>query len=161
MEFNRVILSAKCLSVIKNESRKARGTETGGPLVGYIAEGFLLVVADASGPGPRGRLERYSVTIDGEHAQKFCDQINQESEGLIDYVGDWHKHTGISLRPSNHDVSAMKIMADFELSPTRHPISLIYRKWPQALQIYVWDGSGFLARIQWTISARNVLTRSI
>jgi integrative and conjugative element protein (TIGR02256 family) len=151
MEFNRAILSAKCLAVIRTESGKARDTETGGPLVGYVSKDGTMVVADAGAPGPRAKLERYSVTIDGEHAQRFCGQINRESEGLMDYVGDWHKHTGISLRPSKQDVSAMKIMADFEFSPTRHPISLIYRKWPQALQIYVWDGSGGLTRIQWKI----------
>ena len=151
MEFDRVILTAKCLAFIRAESGIARGTETGGPLVGYVSKDRALVVADAGGPGPRAKLERYSVTIDGEQAQKFCDKICRESDGLMDYVGDWHKHTGISLRPSKQDVSAMRIMADFEFSPTRHPISLIYRKWPQALQVYVWDGSGALARIPWTI----------
>ena len=159
MEFDRVILLPKCLSVIRAESRKARCLETGGPLVGYIAKGGVLVVADAGGPGPKARQERFSVTIDGEHAQKFCDRSSRESDGKIDYVGDWHKHTGISLRPSEQDAFAMKTMADFEFSPTKHPISLIYRSWPQAFQVYVWDGSGSLRKIQSTIgSSKSPLT---
>jgi integrative and conjugative element protein (TIGR02256 family) len=155
MEFNRVILLPKCFSVIRTESRKARRVETGGPLVGYVAKGSVLVVADADGPGPKARLERFSVIIDGEHAQKFCDRSSRESDGRIDYVGDWHKHTGISLRPSEQDVFAMETMAKYEFSPTKHPISLIYRRLPQAFQVYVWDGSGSLKKIQSTIDPAN------
>jgi integrative and conjugative element protein (TIGR02256 family) len=147
MEFDRVILLPKCLSVIRAESRKARCVETGGPLVGYVTNDGELVVTDAAGPGPKAKLERYSVVIDGEHAQKFCNRISHESDGRIDYIGDWHKHTGFSLRPSEHDISAMKTMANFEFSPTKHPVSLIYRRLPPAWQVYVWDGSGSLIKI--------------
>jgi integrative and conjugative element protein (TIGR02256 family) len=155
MEFDRVILMPKCLSVIRVESRKARYVETGGPLVGYVAKGDVLVVTDADGPGPKAKMERFSVTIDGEHAQKFCDRSSRESGGNIDYIGDWHKHTGISLRPSEQDILAMKTMANFEFSPTKHPISLIYRRLPQAWQVYVWDGSGSLRKISSTIDPAN------
>jgi len=155
MEFNRVILLPKCLSVFRTESRKARCVETGGPLVGYVAKDGVLVVTDATGPGPKARLERFSVTIDGINAQKFCDRSRHASDGYIDYVGDWHKHPGISLRPSGQDVFAMKTMANFEFSPTKHPISLIYRSWPQALQVYVWDGSGSLIKISSKIDPAN------
>jgi integrative and conjugative element protein (TIGR02256 family) len=147
MKFDRVILLSKVLSLIGSESRKARGVETGGPLVGYVSEIGSLVVTDAIGPGPKARLERYSVTIDGEYAQRFCDRMSSLSDGRIDYVGDWHKHPGVSLNPSEHDVSAMRTMATFKFSPTRHPISLIYRRWPEAFKAYVWDGSGLLVRI--------------
>jgi len=155
MKFNRVILLPKCLSVIRTESRKVRRSETGGPLVGYVAQNGVLIVVDADGPGPKAKLERYSVTIDGEHAQKFCDRSNRESGGCIDYVGDWHKHTGFSLSPSGQDVFAMKTMANFKFSPTKHPISLIYRSWPQAFQVYVWDGSGSLVKILSTVDSAD------
>ena len=155
MEFNNVILLPKCLSVIKAESRKARCIETGGPLVGYVAKDGALVVVDANGPGPKARLERFSVTIDGQHAQEFCDQSSRESDGRIDYVGDWHKHPGFSLSPSGDDIFAMKTMANFKFSPTKHPISLIYRSWPQAFQVYVWDGSGSLIKISSVIDSTN------
>ena len=155
MKFNRIIILPKCLSVIKAESYKKLLVETGGPLVGYIT-GDDLVVADAAGPGPKARRERFSVTIDGEYAQKFCDRMSRESDGKIDYVGDWHKHTGISLRPSGQDVSAMKTMANFEFSPTKHPISMINRILPKAFQIYVWDGSGSLRKIS-SMTMRNQL----
>jgi len=47
----------------------------------------------------------------------------------------------------------MKTMAEFEFSPTKNPISLIYRLWPQALRVYVWDGSGSLLKISSTIAS--------
>jgi integrative and conjugative element protein (TIGR02256 family) len=147
MEFDHVILSPKCLRVIRAESRKSPAVETGGPLVGFLANDNTLVVTDAAGPGPQAKQERYSVLIDGAHAQKFCDHNRTQSNGYIDYVGDWHKHPGISLRPSGHDIAAIKTMAYFEHSPTKNPISLIYRRWPEAWQVYVWDGSGFLTKI--------------
>ena len=146
MEFNCAIVYPKCLSVIKLESRKARFFETGGPLVGCVKDGILLII-DATGPGPKALLEPFSVTIDGAYAQRFCDSLNFKSQGQIDYVGDWHKHPGVSLRPSSHDIVAMRTMANFEFSPTKHPVSLIYRRWPQSFVVYVWDGSGSLSKI--------------
>ena len=136
------------MAVIARESKNARGVETGGPLVGFLSAAGVLIVTDAAGPGPRAKHERYGITIDGKHAQEFCDRINFESEGRIDYVGDWHKHPGISLRPSEQDTLAMKTMAEFQFSPTRYPVSLIYRSWPRAWQVYFWDGSGGLKRIK-------------
>jgi integrative and conjugative element protein (TIGR02256 family) len=156
MLFERVILLPECLSVIRAESHKTRGIETGGPLVGYVDTGGTLVVANAAGPGPASTLERYSVTIDGKHAQEFCDQSLRESNGCTDYIGDWHKHTGLSLTPSRQDVIAMKTMAYFEFSPTKQPISLIYRSWPMAWQIYVWDGSGSLAKMPSKLARRKI-----
>lgn len=154
MEFDRVILLAKALAVIKAESRKARRVETGGPLVGYVTQDGVLIVVDATGPGPKARLESFSVTIDGAHAQKFCDRVYRETDGQSDYVGDWHKHPGISLRPSENDILAIKTMANFEFCPTKYPISLIYRSWPQAFKVYVWDGLGSLMKIPATVKSR-------
>lgn len=156
MKFDRILLSARCLSIIKNMSRKACCVETGGPLVGYIAN-RTLVATNAAGPGPRAKLQRYSVTIDGEHAQKFCDEMVRKSEGRIDYIGDWHKHTGFSLEPSDHDAIAMRTMATFEHSPTQNPISLIFRIWPQAFIVYVWDGTGTLKKMPSNIGRTMVI----
>lgn len=155
MRFEKVVILTKCLAVFKTESLKALGTETGGPLVGHIAQARILLVTDACGPGPRAKLERCSVTIDGAFAQKFCDRAFNESKGTTDYVGDWHKHTGLSLKPSKDDVAAMKLMADFQWSPTTHPISLIYRMWPRAFRVYVWDGSGSLEKMASSINPED------
>ncbi len=159
MKLKSVVISKACLSFFRSESLKAKSTETGGPLVGFVAENEILVIVDATGPGPRAILERFSVTIDGKHAQMFCDKIRQESNGRIDYVGDWHKHTGLSLSPSHDDVAAIKTMAHFEFSPTKQPVSLIYRDWPQALQVYVWNAGDTLVKIPWNICPEKMLER--
>lgn len=146
MDFDQVIISPKCFLVFRAESKKATRSETGGPLVGFI-ENRKLLVYDADGPGPRSIIEPYSVTIDGKYAQTFCDRALRESKGIIDYVGDWHRHTGFSLQHSDQDIAAMKLMAEFEYSPTKYPISIIYRNWPCRFKVYVWDGSGTLRAI--------------
>jgi integrative and conjugative element protein (TIGR02256 family) len=120
-----------------------------------VSEKKILIVTNATGPGPKARLEPYSVTIDGEHAQKFCDRMHSLSDGRVDYVGDWHRHPGLSLNPSEHDVSAMRTMAGFKFSPTKHPISLIYRKCPEKFKVYVWDGSDALSKIPAIIGFSN------
>ena len=135
--YRHVFVLDTCLDVIIAESKKVRFKETGGPLVGYISNDHALVITGATGPGPKAELSRYSVVIDGEFAQKFCDEMYSASSGKLDYVGDWHRHTGWSLEPSKEDVHAMRTMADFEYCPVKHPVSLIYRKRPAAFKTYV------------------------
>jgi hypothetical protein len=116
-----------------------------------VTEGGTLVVIGASGPGPRAILERHSVLIDGVFTQWFCAQARRKSEGRIDYVGDWHKHTGFSLEPSRPDSSAIQTMAEFEFSPTKFPVSLIYRRRCEAFKVYLWNGSGDLVPISCSV----------
>jgi integrative and conjugative element protein (TIGR02256 family) len=158
MEFSRVIVSRKSLSVIRAEAIKARKVETGGVLVGYVDKrNGVLVVTDASGPGSKAILEPFSVVIDGEHAQEFCDRCLRESGDRIDYVGDWHKHPGFCLQPSSADSLAIKAMAEFQHSPTKHPISLIYRRWPSSFKAYIWDGSGSLKILPSAVESGTLL----
>lgn len=126
---------------IRNEVRLTPRTETGGPLVGYIARNMVLIVTHASGPGPLAQLKPRSVLIDGAYAQRYCDEMLRKSNGRLDYVGDWHRHRGFSLRTSPDDVDAMKTMAEFEHCPIRHPVSLIYSRYPERVVVYTFrDG---------------------
>jgi integrative and conjugative element protein (TIGR02256 family) len=145
--FKHVLITPQSLSDIRRESRKVLFRETGGALVGRALKNDTLLVTAASGPGPRAVLERHSVLIDGEFTQRFCDQARRQTGGTEDYVGDWHKHTGLSLEPSTQDIRAMQIMANFEYSPTNFPISLIYRRRCEAFSTYIWDGSDKLRPI--------------
>jgi integrative and conjugative element protein (TIGR02256 family) len=138
---------ASCLDAIQMECRKARFRETGGPLVGYVSPARAVVISEIGGPGPRATLTRHSVTIDGEHAQKFCNRAYRLSNGRVDYVGDWHRHTGLSLAPSKEDSEAMKTMANFAHCPIKNPISLIYRRWPVRFKMYVLNCKGVLEEI--------------
>ncbi len=149
--YRHVFVVASVLHTIRREVRRAPFTETGGPLVGYISADDALVVTHASGPGPRAEHARHSVLIDGQHAQQFCDHLWHESDGRLDYVGDWHRHPGWSLTPSQHDIVAMCTVAAFEHCPIPHPISLIYRRWPPALRVYVLNNERDLELAPWSL----------
>ena len=142
MIYRHVFIVQSVLTTIRREVRRARFTETGGPFVGYVSEDQALVVTHAAGPGPRAKLSPFSVLIDGKYAQRFCDRISRRTEGRIDYVGDWHRHLGWSLKASNDDLRAMKKMAAFEYCPVTNPASLIYRSFPEGHNIYVLNDEG-------------------
>lgn len=142
MIYKHVVVARAVLKTIRDEVRRSRWTETGGPLAGSVTEDGALLVTHAAAPGKRGRRERFSVLIDGESAQEFCDALYRESGGKLDYVGDWHTHLGWSLTPSKRDVAAMQEMAAFEFCPVRNPVSLIYRSLPEKFLVYVLNSKG-------------------
>ena len=142
-----VVVENRVFSTTAREMRKARITETGGPLVGH-RDGHHLVVTGASGPGPRAELRLRSVEIDGVHAERFCAAARSKTNGLDDYVGDWHCHVGYSLEPSRLDHQAMKTMAEFQFGPTRTPVSLIWSKWSDKVRAYYYDGTETLKELR-------------
>jgi integrative and conjugative element protein (TIGR02256 family) len=144
MIYRHIFIVQSVLTTIRKEVRRARFTETGGPLAGYVSEDRALVVTHAAGPGPRAKLNPFSVVIDGKYAQQFCDRVNRRTDGRIDYVGDWHRHLGWSLKASTDDLSAMRDMAAFEHCPIANPVSLIYRRGPEGYVIYVLNEENFL-----------------
>jgi integrative and conjugative element protein (TIGR02256 family) len=135
-----IFIKPAVLAIVKQEMAKASATETGGVLVGYLHNGEL-VVTGASGPGPRAKLEKYGVLIDGKYAQRFCDQARRSSSGRDDYVGDWHCHPGRSLKPSHWDHDAMATMAEFGASPTTQPVSLIWSKVSGRVRGFYYDSA--------------------
>lgn len=142
-----VVVENRVFSTTSREMRKARMTETGGPLVGHL-DGHHLLVTGASGPGPRADLRLRSVEIDGAHAERFCASVRRKTNGVDDYIGDWHCHVGYSLRPSRLDYEAMKTMAEFPSSPTLTPVSLIWSKWSAKVSAYVYDGGETLKEVR-------------
>lgn len=137
MIYRHIFIVQSVVATIRREVRRARFTETGGPLLGYISEDDALVVTNAAGPGPRAKLSPVSVVIDGRHAQRFCDRMRRRTDGRIDYIGDWHSHLGWSLKPSKDDLEAMRTMAAFEHCPITNPASLIYRSRPEAYVMHI------------------------
>lgn len=137
MSFVKIKITNSALEKLRAFVRTAGKFEIGGPMVGFMAEDGMIVV-DLEGPGKKGKCAAFTVTIDGDHSKEFCDAAFRESRGLLDYVGDWHCHPSICLRPSQGDHQAMEILAD---SPglTSNPISLIYGSIFGRFKIYKWD----------------------
>jgi integrative and conjugative element protein (TIGR02256 family) len=143
--YRHVFLVEAVLNTFRSEARRAGWCETGGPLVGYLSDDGAVVVTGAGGPGPRAQRRLTSVQIDGRHATAFCSQIYHQSNGSFDYVGDWHRHTLWSLKPSKSDEQAMMVLSESCLLGA--PISLIYRRLPESMAVYVLNAQGRLCGV--------------
>ena len=158
MSFNCAYLAKPTLDKLKALVRTVGKFEIGGPMVGYISR-ENLVITNLDGPGSNGRCSAFSVTIDGEHSKRFCDSEFYHSSGLVDYVGDWHCHPAICIRPSSGDERAMEILAK---SPglTPNPVSLIYGSILGRFKIYRWDKSeNRLIRISHKVVSQDQIDR--
>lgn len=114
----RLLIDSSVLDFIEAEASKATRTETGGVLAG---RGRLLTdevhISQASKSGPRARRTMYSFARDTIFCQQFLDRVAIESEGQIDYLGEWHKHHEAEPRPSWKDIKTAK---DIALNPDYH-----------------------------------------
>ena len=148
--YDCILMVRSVLDSIRAEVKSAGRVETGGPMVGYESEENRLVVTHVCGPGPRAVLNRTSVVIDGQHAHAFCSQLFRESNGRLDYVGDWHRHPGWSLAASEQDLEAMLTIAHAKCCSTKYPASAIYRLRPEGIATYVlYDRRLKPVRLKW------------
>jgi len=139
MNYDSVSVTTGAMRIIRSEMRKVIVTETGGALVGRL-DGRTLRVHAACGPGPRGALSYWTVLVDGNHATKFCNRYYDNTNGRIDYVGDWHCHLGWSLTPSGRDRQAMETMAPFARLLAQNPVSLIFARWSRRWKAFRYCG---------------------
>jgi integrative and conjugative element protein (TIGR02256 family) len=149
--YRHIFVVETVLNVFRDESRHAGWRETGGPLIGYLSDDKAVVVTGAGGPGPRAQRRLTSVQIDGRHATSFCSQIYHQSNGSFDYIGDWHRHTLLSLKPSESDERAMLQMALSGSCLLEAPISLIYRRLPESMAVYVLNAQRRLCGVSHTL----------
>jgi integrative and conjugative element protein (TIGR02256 family) len=113
--------------------------ETGGPLIGFFENSKRIVIVDLTDSGPKSKQSMFGVEIDGEHSQRFCDEMYQSSNGVYDYMGDWHCHPSFSLSPSEPDREAISLMASVD-GIVDNPVSLIASRFTKKIHSYVWDG---------------------
>lgn len=103
--------------------------------MGFLSKG-KLIVTHASLPGAESVRGQNQTTICGREATEFCDKMHDLSQGLLDYVGDWHTHATGNLQPSSKDVKALQLMGAGPWCRFGDPISLIYRLFPESVGIY-------------------------
>lgn len=92
------------------ESVRAFPNETGGMLVGRL-EGNCALITDATGPGPKALHSPSLFQRDGDYSQVVLDNIVVKSDGLNDYIGEWHSHP-VRCSPSAKDRAAMRWVAN-------------------------------------------------
>src|SRR5262249_7828779 len=92
MEQTKVLrLSKQAAAFISQQSKASLPNETGGVIVGFVADGEAFVNY-AVGPGPKAMHGPTGFTRDGEYSQHWVDIIHKQSGGRCDYIGEWHSH---------------------------------------------------------------------
>lgn len=134
--YRAIFIVRSVLDVIRREVCLVRKCETGGALVGYLEKSDIIVITHASGPGPNCQLAFDSVLIDGAHTADFSNRLFRVSTGKLDYVGDWHLHRGWSLKSSDRDEQAMRVIHESDCCSVAYPVSVIFRAWPERLVGY-------------------------
>ena len=123
----RISILSEALKVkIETESARSKFTETGGVIAGTgsIATGKIQIT-HASLPGPKAQASRYTFNRDSVFCQNFLDKLASNSNGRIDYLGEWHKHFEITPIPSYKDKNALFEIAESPYYHVNQPLLLI------------------------------------
>jgi integrative and conjugative element protein (TIGR02256 family) len=108
------------------ESERISGVETGGVLVGFVDSRLnAVVVTAASGPGPRAHHGTCTFNRDRAFCQHFLDQHAAATGGVIDFLGEWHKHREPDPQPSAVDQNTYRQLALNSEAKVSRPVVLI------------------------------------
>lgn len=134
-------LSRAAADRILAESASKYPLETGGILVGWLDSGRAEVV-DAVGPGPTAEHGPARFVRDGLHAQAELDALFARSDGLHDYLGEWHSHPA-PVGPSPRDRASISWIGRNPAYNCPHPLLIICqhgRLWGWRFRGYQWTG---------------------
>lgn len=133
-------------TVIEDEARGRRFSETGGPIFGYEGpDGDDVVVAALFGPGPKARHRPRSLVPDPAATEEAIARVYELSAGRYRYLGSWHTHPFGQPHPSSIDIStAQDISTQVEVGLPR-PLLLIQATRPARRAV----GTGPLAAYRW------------
>jgi integrative and conjugative element protein (TIGR02256 family) len=149
---HKLFITNAVLEYIEAESRRSPTTETGGVIAGTGTLGINdIVITAVTGPGPRARRTRYSFARDISYCQDRLDRFGSDSGGLIDYLGEWHKHHEDEPWPSSRDVGTLKSIAKDEHYHVVVPLLLIMGESNDrnSLRVFAVNAAGRLTLLDW------------
>jgi len=122
---NSCQISHKALNLVVSQSAYHFPNETGGLLVGKVQNGCLFI-EHATEPGPAAHHAPTKFIRDGYFSQEVLDALVKNSDGMFDYVGEWHSHPVKSRKqPSQLDLESMRWIAANEAYATNQPALLL------------------------------------
>lgn len=99
--------------------------ETGGILVGYVADSGDVVVQDTVGPGPKAIHDRFHFAPDHDWQCQQLDALYERSSGVSVYLGDWHTHPNGRPKMSWMDKRTLARIAVSPPARCTNPVMLI------------------------------------
>lgn len=155
----KVSISFAALKLMEQESARSKYTETGGVVAGFgSAETGNIHISHASLPGSGAKATRYSFQHDRKFCQKFLDDLAAQTNGKIDYLGEWHKHFERDPRPSGIDVRTMISISENSDYHVSQPLLLIIgiNNRSNSLRVFTTCKTGKLTLTRWKACAENV-----
>ena len=91
--------------------------ETGGMMLGYVADDGAAVVKHIIGPGPKAKHLHDRFVPDVEYQQTMLEAHHVTTNGQETYLGDWHTHPNGVSDLSRRD---KKTLRNISASPEAH-----------------------------------------
>jgi integrative and conjugative element protein (TIGR02256 family) len=121
----RVVIGPSVRATIAAHVRAAPHTETGGILIGRSVGDETLEVTIATAPGPDAKRHRFRFLRDKRYLQGVLDREVGQSDGTVEYIGEWHVHPALDAPPSYIDRRSLWRIARRPNYPTESPVLLI------------------------------------
>lgn len=109
--------------------------ETGGMLLGYVADNNDVVVTTIIGPGPAAKHARHTFEPDSAYQIEILHVHYRATHGQETYLGDWHSHPdGVSIL-SRTDKRTLALIAQNPSSGIKNPIMAVIAGFPNQWNI--------------------------
>lgn len=118
-------IERRAMQEITAEANRSYPNETGGVLVGYVANQNQRVVLEVIGPGPSASHQRTRFEPDHSWQCGQLDIIYAQSSGGLSYLGDWHTHPSGVPRMSRLDRRTLRTISRHFAGQAFRPIMLI------------------------------------
>jgi integrative and conjugative element protein (TIGR02256 family) len=151
-----LLIKPETLSLIEEEASRAKTTETGGVIAGRgDFESGIVLVEEASDAGPNAIKRCNFFSRDTKYCQAVLDMWASETDGEVDYLGEWHKHHQKEPRPSAEDIRTMRRIAASPQYHVRTALLLIIGESNSRdhLRAFLVDKDGNFQVITWQDSA--------
>lgn len=150
----QVSITEEVLAFLEDQAKASPNRETGGIVAGSgLAEDGTATILKASDGGSRALRQQSFFSRDTTHCQQLVDEWAVESGGMIDYLGEWHKHLEDDPTPSRQDVRTLR---DIARSPDYHvrlPLLLIIGRdnLRSSLRVFAITVNGLCLSFNWTL----------
>ncbi len=164
----QLFLTQRAFTHIVRECTFHHLTETGGILIGKKVGDSAFVVPFTIGSGPRAERCRTRFTPDIEWQQRILDRFFYAYS--VNYVGSFHRHPGLSCRPSSLDYNTAKKITsspDWNIREAVFPIVILNERGIEIYPYYFSRNSDDFQPIRWKIIsndsdlAKTVLERGV
>lgn len=104
----KIIVNDKILDDIRKYYCFCKNYETGGILLGKFNKENRVVEITEVHELKTNFFSRILYKRSGRKAQKIINRRWHETNGVINYIGEWHTHPNMQAVPSSTDISSLK-----------------------------------------------------